>query len=92
LLRDPLGTSRLPSVEDVRTGVISARIAAHAADIAKGVSGAIEWDIAMSKARRKRDWKRQFELAIDPELARKYRDRAKPGSKDVCTMCGNIVQ
>ncbi len=78
----------LPSVEDVRTGVMAARIAAHAADIAKGVKGAMEWDIAMSRARRKRDWKKQFELAIDPELARRYRGRAKPGSKDVCTMCG----
>ncbi|MFA5094385.1 MAG: phosphomethylpyrimidine synthase ThiC [Candidatus Omnitrophota bacterium] len=78
----------LPSVEDVRTGVMAARIAAHAADIAKGVKGAMEWDIAMSRARRKRDWKKQFELAIDPELAKRYRGRAKPGSKDVCTMCG----
>jgi phosphomethylpyrimidine synthase len=78
----------LPSVEDVRTGVMAARIAAHAADIAKGVKGAMDWDIAMSRARRKRDWKKQFELAIDPELARRYRSRAKPGSKDVCTMCG----
>lgn len=78
----------LPSVDDVKTGVIAARIAAHAADIAKGVKDALDWDIAMSKARKKRDWRRQFELAIDPKLARKYRKRSRPPSKDVCTMCG----
>jgi len=78
----------LPSVDDVKTGVIAARIAAHAADIAKGVKGALEWDIAMSSARRRRDWEKQFKLAIDPRLARKYRSRSRPKSKDVCTMCG----
>jgi phosphomethylpyrimidine synthase len=78
----------LPSVDDVKTGVISARIAAHAADIAKGIKGALDWDIAMSSARKKRDWQRQFALAIDPKRAREYRNRLKPVSKDVCTMCG----
>lgn len=78
----------LPSVDDVKTGVISARIAAHAADIAKGIKGAIDWDITMSFARKKRDWQKQFALAIDPKRAREYRSRLKPVSKDVCTMCG----
>lgn len=78
----------LPSVDDVKTGVISARIAAHAADIAKGIKGAIDWDIAMSSARKKRDWQKQFALAIDPKRAKEYRNRLKPVSKDVCTMCG----
>ena len=78
----------LPSVDDVKTGVISARIAAHAADIAKGIKGALDWDIAMSSARKKRDWQKQFALAIDPKRAREYRNRLKPVSKDVCTMCG----
>lgn len=78
----------LPSVSDVKTGVIAARIAAHAADIAKNVKGALDWDISMSTARKKRDWQRQFELAIDPVVAREYRKRSKPASKDVCTMCG----
>jgi phosphomethylpyrimidine synthase len=78
----------LPSVADVKTGVVAARIAAHAADIAKGVKGALDWDISMSVARKKRDWQRQFKLAIDPVVARQYRKRSKPASKDVCTMCG----
>ncbi len=78
----------LPSVSDVKTGVVAARIAAHAADIAKNVKGALDWDISMSVARKKRDWQRQFELAIDPVVAREYRKRSKPASKDVCTMCG----
>ena len=78
----------LPSVDDVKTGVISARIAAHAADIAKGVKGAIDWDIAISAARKKRDWHKQFALAIDPARAKEYRNRSKPAAKDVCTMCG----
>jgi len=78
----------LPSVDDVKTGVISARIAAHAADIAKGIKGALDWDITMSSARKKRDWQKQFALAIDPKRAREYRNRLKPVSKDVCTMCG----
>lgn len=77
----------LPSVDDVKTGVISARIAAHAADIAKGVKGALSWDVSMSKARKKRDWQKQFEFAIDAEAAREYRKRSKPVSNDVCTMC-----
>src|SRR3989338_7923746 len=78
----------LPSVSDVKTGVIAARIAAHAADIAKNVKGALDWDISMSMARKKRDWQRQFKLAIDPAVAREYRKRSRPASKDVCTMCG----
>ncbi|MFA6078466.1 MAG: phosphomethylpyrimidine synthase ThiC [Candidatus Omnitrophota bacterium] len=79
---------RLPSLEDVREGVIAARIAAHAADIAKGVKGAIDWDIKISKARRKRDWSEQFKLAIDRTKPESYRKSSKPDLKDVCTMCG----
>ncbi len=78
----------LPSVSDVKTGVVAARIAAHAADIAKNIKGALDWDISMSVARKKRDWQKQFKLAIDPVVAREYRKRSKPASKDVCTMCG----
>jgi len=80
----------LPSTSDVKAGVIAARIAAHAADIAKGVKGAIDWDIEMSKARRKRDWKRQFELSIDPKMSREYRKRNGSSLKDACTMCGQF--
>ncbi|MDD5594881.1 MAG: phosphomethylpyrimidine synthase ThiC, partial [Candidatus Omnitrophica bacterium] len=79
---------RHPSVEDVREGVIASRIAAHSADIAKGLPSAISWDKAMSQARKKRDWKKQIELSIDPEKAKKYRASSKPHLLDVCTMCG----
>jgi len=79
---------RLPTLEDVKEGVVASKIAAHAADIAKGVNGAIDKDINISKARAKRDWKRQFELAIDKERPKAFRNSSAPGSKDVCTMCG----
>jgi len=79
---------RHPSIEDVRTGVIASKIAAHAADIAKGVKGAIDWDRKMSEARKKRDWKKQIKLAIDPDKAKKFRISSKPDLSDVCTMCG----
>ncbi|MDP3803989.1 MAG: phosphomethylpyrimidine synthase ThiC [Candidatus Omnitrophota bacterium] len=79
---------RLPTLDDVKEGVIATKIAAHAADIAKGIPGAIDWDIAISKARKARDWKKQFKLAIDREKPRRYRSASKPGAKDVCTMCG----
>ena len=80
---------RLPTLEDVSEGVIASKIAAHAGDIAKGIKGAIEWDIAMSKARKARDWDKQFALAIDKEKPRRYRKASKPGEADVCTMCSD---
>ncbi|MCX5705079.1 MAG: phosphomethylpyrimidine synthase ThiC [Candidatus Omnitrophica bacterium] len=79
---------RHPSNEDVREGVVASRIAAHAADIVKGVKGAIDWDRQMSQARRKRDWNKQIKLSIDPDKARSYRLSSKPQDADVCTMCG----
>ncbi len=81
---------KLPSPEDVKEGVIASRIAAHAADIARGRTGAIEWDNAMSKARKALDWKKQIALSIDPSKAKAYRDSSKPSSDDVCTMCGEF--
>jgi phosphomethylpyrimidine synthase len=81
----------LPDVEDVKQGVIAARIAGHAADIVKGVPGALEWDIEMAKARENLDWEKQFELAIDPETARRYREeRAPQEDEKTCTMCGKL--
>ncbi len=80
---------RLPSLEDVRAGVIASKIAAHAADIAKGIPQAIQKDILMSRARRNRDWKKQIALSIDPDKASEYRASSKPQLSDVCTMCGN---
>jgi len=79
---------RHPSIEDVREGVIASKIAAHAADIVKKVKGAIRKDADMSRARKRRDWKRQIELSIDPDKARIYRASSKPYLSDVCTMCG----
>lgn len=81
---------RLPNVEDVKEGIIASRIAAHAADIAKGVKGARDWDDQMSYARKKLDWEEMFRLAIDPEKARKYRAEAAPEKEDTCSMCGNF--
>ena len=81
---------RLPSLDDVKEGIIASRIAAHAADIAKGVKGAIEWDHQMSLARKKLDWEEMFNICIDPEKARRYRAEAKPEKEDTCSMCGNF--
>lgn len=79
---------RLPTIEDVREGVIATKIAAHAADVAKGVAGAMERDIAISRARRDRDWKKQFALALDGKKPLEMRKKSVPSDKDVCTMCG----
>lgn len=82
----------LPSVEDVRTGVVAYRIAAHAADIAKGVPGARDADDEMAMARIGFDWERQFRLALDGETARaryeESRAASSDGSPDHCSMCG----
>jgi len=78
---------RLPTIEDVKEGLIAAKIAAHAADIAKGVPGAIEKDRAISRARFSRNWEKQFKLALDPEKCASYRKSSSPKIKDVCTMC-----
>ncbi|HSQ78460.1 MAG TPA: phosphomethylpyrimidine synthase ThiC [Nitrospirota bacterium] len=81
---------RLPDLEDVREGVIASRIAAHAADIAKGVKGAMDWDKEMSRRRKALDWKGQIELSINPDRARKLRESSMPKESDVCTMCGEF--
>ncbi len=80
----------LPNVDDVKQGIIASKIAAHAADIAKGVRGARDIDDKMSEARCDLDWERQFELAIDPETARRIRDERRPEQEDTCSMCGKF--
>jgi len=80
----------LPNVEEVREGVISARIAAHAADVAKGLPGAISWDHKMSTARSNLDWKKMIELSINPKLAAEIRERCTDADEDVCSMCGRF--
>jgi phosphomethylpyrimidine synthase len=81
---------RLPSVDDVREGVIASRIAAHAADIARGIPGAIERDNAMARCRKKLDWDGQIALALDPERARALRESSQPEDSEVCSMCGEF--
>lgn len=79
---------RLPSVEDVKEGVIASRIAAHAADIAKGIPGARDWDDRMAAARQRLDWPAMFDEAIDREKAEAYVATTKPTDPSTCTMCG----
>jgi phosphomethylpyrimidine synthase len=81
---------RLPDVQDVRDGVIASRIAAHAGDIAKGVKGAMNKDIAMAKCRKKLDWEGQFALALDPDKAREFRSNSPLSDHGACTMCGEF--
>jgi phosphomethylpyrimidine synthase len=81
---------RLPDAEDVREGVIASRIAAHAADIARGVPHAMDWDNAMSRARKARDWEGQLALCMDPQTARDRRGEAPPRDESVCTMCSEL--
>jgi len=82
----------LPNAEDVKQGLIAYRIAAHAADIAKGIPGARDWDDALSQARFEFDWNRQFELSLDPETARAMHDETLPKEAHkfapFCSMCG----
>jgi phosphomethylpyrimidine synthase len=78
----------LPNVEDVRTGVITSRIAAHIGDMIK--LGKRDQDLAMGRARRDLDWEKMYSLAIDPEYARHIRDSRAPDDTDACTMCGDF--
>jgi phosphomethylpyrimidine synthase len=81
---------RLPTVEDVREGVIASKIAGHAADIARGLKGAMDQDACMARARKALNWPEQIQLAVDPERARKLRESRMPKESDVCTMCGEL--
>lgn len=80
----------LPDVEDVKQGIVAAKIAAHAADIAKQVPHAMDQDNAMADARREFDWEKQWECAIDPEKAKAMRESRKPEIEDSCSMCGKF--
>lgn len=81
---------RLPNLDDMKEGIIASKIAAHAADIAKGVKGARNWDNEMSQARADINWEKMFDLAIDPEKARRYRAESKPHDEESCSMCGKM--
>jgi len=80
----------LPTLEDVKQGVIASKIAAHVADLAKGIKSAHEWDAKMGKARKNLDWEAQAELAIDPELVIETRAKNPSSEKEACTMCGKF--
>lgn len=79
---------RLPTIEDVKVGVIASRIAAHAADIAKGIPGARQQDDKMALARRALDWEEQIRLSFDPETARAMHEASGKNKDETCTMCG----
>jgi phosphomethylpyrimidine synthase len=81
---------RLPTLEDVREGVIAARIAAHIADIAKGFHGAMEKDICMAKYRKAFDWQGQINVSIDPDRAGAWLERSESAREEGCTMCGEF--
>ncbi len=81
---------RLPDVDDVREGLVATKIAAHAADIAKGIPGARDVDNRMSDARRRVAWDEMFDLAIDPVKPRRYFESAPPSNEGTCTMCGKM--
>ena len=81
---------RLPDVNDVKEGIIASKIAAHAADIAKGLPGAREQDDKMAEARHAVEWEEMFKYAIDPEKARTYFESVPPEDRHTCSMCGKM--
>jgi phosphomethylpyrimidine synthase len=80
----------LPNIDEVRQGIVASQIAAHAADIAKGVPGARHQDDQMAAARQKLDWDAQWQYALDPETAQNLWEERKPNDLDTCTMCGKF--
>ena len=81
---------RLPTIEDVKEGVIVSKLAAHAADIAKGIKGAIDKDIQMAKCRKALDWNGQIALSLNPEKVKEWRAEIPPTESEVCSMCGEF--
>lgn len=81
---------RLPDIDDVKEGIMASKIAAHAADIAKGVPHATDKDNAMAAARHEVDWEKMFDIAIDPEKARAYFESTPPADRHTCSMCGKM--
>ncbi len=79
---------RLPTIEDVKEGTIASKIAAHVADLVKGIKSAWNWDLEMAKARAELDWEKQIDLSIDPEKARRYRLEGGVSKSKACSMCG----
>jgi phosphomethylpyrimidine synthase len=80
----------LPTLNDVRDGVMASKIAAHSADVVRNVGAARERDYNMSEARRNLDWEQMYTYALDPEIARRRKSESESGNEDYCTMCGNL--
>ncbi|MDH7498831.1 MAG: phosphomethylpyrimidine synthase ThiC [candidate division NC10 bacterium] len=80
----------LPTAEEVKEGVIAARIAGHAADLVKKIPGAWAWDQEMARERKALNWQGQIDLSIDPEKAARYRKERSPAQEETCTMCGEF--
>ncbi len=80
----------MPNESDVKEGIIASKIAAHAADIAKGIPGARNADNQMAEARHKLDWEEMFRIAIDGKKAREYFESTPPTEPDTCSMCGKM--
>ncbi len=80
----------LPTLDDVREGVMASKIAAHSADVVRNVGAARERDYNMSRARRNLDWEQMYTYALDPEIARRRKSESESGNEDHCTMCGNL--
>ncbi|MEA4965276.1 MAG: phosphomethylpyrimidine synthase ThiC [Oscillospiraceae bacterium] len=81
---------RLPDLNDVKEGIVASKIAAHAADIAKGLPGAREIDNRMAEARHRMDWDEMFQIAIDGDKAREYFESTPPSDRHTCSMCGKM--
>lgn len=81
---------RLPSIDDVKEGVIVSKLAAHAADIAKGIKGAMDADIKMAKCRKALDWNGQIAMSLNPDKVREWRAEVPPTETEVCSMCGEF--
>ena len=81
---------RLPTLDDVREGIMAARIAAHIADVAKGVSGARERDVMMARYRKELNWRGQISTAIDPSKAERLLEKSAQAKEEGCTMCGEL--
>lgn len=81
---------RLPDADDVKEGIMASKIAAHAADIAKGVPHAMDKDNEMAEARHKMDWDAMFDIAIDGEKAKKFFEQTPPADRHTCSMCGKM--
>ncbi len=81
---------RLPTLDDMKEGIVASKIAAHAGDIGKKLPGSRQIDNEMSNARQKLDWTRMFELAIDSEKPAEYRKDTNPEDEKTCTMCGKM--